>query len=56
MNWIVETPDGLHFLEQYYGLEQVADLVMEEVKNGVDFGFDTKEKIITWLQEEGKAS
>ena len=49
------TEEGLAFLEEYYTLEQVADMIIAEIKKGIDYKFTEteKDKIILWLKEPG---
>ena len=49
----VLTEDGLNFLKEYYGLNKVADMIIKDIKNGVDFKFEKKEDIIKWLERLG---
>ena len=52
----VLTKDGLGFLREYYGLDAVADMVIEKIKDGVKYRFSENEKdeIIAWLENLGK--
>lgn len=42
--------EGVEFLENYYSLKNIADMVLEEIKKGVDYKYTEREKIIKWLQ------
>jgi len=49
------TEEGLNFLREYYGLNKVADFVIVEIRNGVDFKFSANDKsgIIAWIERLG---
>jgi len=47
------TDEGLEFLEQYYALDKIADLILEDIKNGVDYSYSKKEGIIEWIKRKG---
>jgi len=52
------TKDGLDFLDEFYGLEKVADMIIDEIMRGGDFKFNENEKgeIINWLKRLGDFS
>ncbi|MBU1682638.1 hypothetical protein KJ742_01700 [Patescibacteria group bacterium] len=49
----VLTEDGLNFLKEYYGLNAIADMIIKDIEDGVDFKFQKKEDITDWLERLG---
>ncbi|MFA6172017.1 MAG: hypothetical protein WC715_06245 [Patescibacteria group bacterium] len=48
------TDDGLRFLDEYYGLDKVVDMILERVKEGVDYKYKTREDLLKWLKNKGE--
>lgn len=46
--------EGLDFLSEYYGLDVVSNMILEEIKKGVDFKYSREEQITAWLLREVK--
>lgn len=47
------TEDGLSFIEEYYKIEDVVDMILDEIKNGVDYKYSEKADIVKWLKLGG---
>ena len=47
------TDDGLNFIREYYGLEEVVLMILNSIKSGVDYKYKTKDEIIKWLELKG---
>lgn len=43
--------NGLKFLEEYYGLDFVSNLILEEKKEGIDYEFENKSEVLNWLKK-----
>lgn len=46
------TKEGLDFLENQYGLDNIVDMILKEIERGVDYKYSTKEEIKQWLINE----
>jgi len=42
---------GLDFLDEYYGLNRIFEIIMEEKNAGVDYAFTTKSEVADWLRK-----
>jgi len=47
------TDDGLSFIREYHGLEEVVNMVLTEIRNGVDYKYQSKDGIMEWLKLKG---
>jgi len=45
------TKSGFKFLEEYYGLDKIAEILLKENPN---YPYDNKEEIIDWLKVRGE--
>ncbi|MDQ5952302.1 MAG: hypothetical protein QG626_429 [Patescibacteria group bacterium] len=45
------TRAGLDFIKEFYGLDKVANIILDEKKHGVDYHFTDKKEIIEWLHK-----
>lgn len=45
------TKEGLKFLEEFYGLDEVAEFVLEGRTNGLDYCFENKKDVLSWLNQ-----
>lgn len=45
------TGDGLNFLKEYYGLDKIAAVIMEEKSAGIDYEFKHEREIYEWLEQ-----
>ena len=50
---ITLTDEGIKFLDEYYTLDSISDMLLNEIKNGVDYKYTKKEDIINWLKSKG---
>lgn len=48
------TPEGLQFLDEYYGLDAVVEMILKENRENHDqFKFKKREEILSWLNRLG---
>ena len=48
------TDDGLRFLDEYYGLDKVADMILQRIKEGIDYKYKNREDLVIWLKNRGE--
>lgn len=48
------TKNGLNYLTNHYGLDKIANMILKEIENGVDYKYTEKEQIKQWLINEAK--
>lgn len=46
--------DGLNFLKEFYTLDKVIDIIMDAIKDGIDFKYIDREDIRAWLERKGE--
>lgn len=42
---------GFLFLKEFYGLKTIIEFIIEEIKEGVDYKYQTEKELLTWLNE-----
>ncbi|KKP36691.1 MAG: hypothetical protein UR28_C0039G0002 [Candidatus Peregrinibacteria bacterium GW2011_GWF2_33_10] len=47
------TETGLEFLVEYYGLDQIFDIITEEIKKGVNYKYSERKDLLKWLKRLG---
>jgi len=47
------TDDGLEFLNEYYGLNKIVDILLDRIKEGVDYKYQKREDLLNWLKGKG---
>lgn len=47
------TDEGVQFLDDFYGLEAIAELILERRKNGISYKYDNKKDIVEWIKSKG---
>lgn len=45
--------DGLNFLKEFYTLDKVINIIMNAIKDGIDFKYTEREDIRAWLERKG---
>lgn len=48
------TDNGLKFIDEYYGLDRVVDMLLESIEKGVDYKYKTREDLLAWLKNKGE--